>query len=147
MNDKEETDAIRKIADFEWATHRINKEYTRATSNVEKIKRKYPVPENKLLKELYARLEELKVQRRKCLSDIKIEKHNEYKRKVLFRKSIDEIQKAKEELKIVSEKRNELFKLLNECGEKYGTKVYNAGYDLFKLERDNAEKSKSEDKT
>lgn len=141
MNDKEETDAIRRIADLEWACHRKDKEYSQIYNKSNKIKKKFPVPQNKLLNELLNRLEDLKVQRRKILSDIKVERLNEYRRKVSFRRSIPEIVEVRKELKIKQEERNKLFKELNELGEKYGSKIFNAGWDLYQLEK----KEKSND--
>ena len=40
-------------------------------------------------------------------------------------------------MKEISEKTNIAFAELNKFGEQYGSKLYNAGWDLFKLERDN----------
>lgn len=136
LTDKEKTDIIRKIADKEWECHRLDRERTRLNTKRNKLLRENPIEENKLLRELLNRLEYLKEQRRKVLKDIKYEKLNEFRRKRDLRKQIPELQENSKEVKEINEKMSIAFEELNDLGARYGSELYNAGWELFKLERD-----------
>ena len=58
MNDKEETDFIRSVANKEWECHRLDKERSKLYSENIKLIKKFPVPNNELLSALIKRKEE-----------------------------------------------------------------------------------------
>lgn len=136
LTDKQETDIIRKIADLEWKCHRIQEEYKKANSKRAKLLKTIIIPENKLLRELLNRLEDLKQQRRECLRNIKVERSREYRRKRDIRMQVPELKQNSEELKEINKRMSEAFDELNSYGRNYES-LYNKGYDLYKLERDN----------